>query len=472
MYTDAPPPSAPDATNPSRTPTATRMNRPKLPLLLRSLLVTILLLGHPAAFASLADAQAAFSRGDYARAARLAADAAYADPTDPAPALLAARAFEQAGDPFQANAWFLAASLIAPNDADIQAAYAASQSAILPDPQRAMENIPSPEEQMARLESEIARRSGQPVGVGKSFKATKEVVIAEEEQKNWFLELTFAAGWNSNVLALGDGVDLPLGATRPDAAFFMMGADTWYQWQVLDRGLVRLGYFGQQYFYDGIVSANLNLNYWYLDLQYWLTNRLLSSFRISDEYDSYNGYSFRNVLAIEQSLLYRWADWNSSWVSYRYSWGDYFFVNAFPFWNRDGQEHRISARHHFFFPDGLGYLSAGYHHTFNLADGSDFDFNEDGIGISLLLNLPWELVLKGEFQWLYRYYQNNNSLAGPAGFEYARKDVAAQVGVELERPIWRAVIGFARYDFIHNDSNISFYDYDQHVVSGGVRLRF
>ena len=67
-----------------------------------------------------------------------------------------------------------------------------------------------------------------------------------------------------------------------------------------------------------------------------------------------------------------------------------------------------------------------------------------------------ELVLH---RWRALPRQDRAALANPV--------VAGMAGPILD---WLSV--YVRYDYSHNDSNIPFYEYDQHVVSSGVVARF
>ncbi|CAN0529913.1 unnamed protein product, partial [Laminaria digitata] len=72
-------------------------------------------------------------------------------------------------------------------------------------------------------------------------------------------------------------------------------------------------------------------------------------------------------------------------------------------------------------------------------------------------------------------YDNLNSLAG-AGFAFNREDRIDRLNLFLERPL--TVIGienasvFVNWQYLNNQSNISFFNYEQTSFNFGVTARF
>jgi len=108
----------------------------------------------------------------------------------------------------------------------------------------------------------------------------------------------------------------------------------------------------------------------------------------------------------------------------------------------------------------------------NSADGADFDFNSHGVTLGLSHPLPKDAVIEAYYSHSFNDYDNPNSLAGPAGFAFARDDDVDRLTARLLIPITDPVHLHLRFDFIDNDSNIKFFKYDQHVLSAGLVVQF
>ena len=92
--------------------------------------------------------------------------------------------------------------------------------------------------------------------------------------------------------------------------------------------------------------------------------------------------------------------------------------------------------------------------------------------MSVSVPLFWQIVADVTYAHTFDRYDNPNSLAGPVGFGFKREDDGDLLGVQLSRPLSDWLTVYVRYDYTHNDSNIPFYKYDQHVISSGLIARF
>lgn len=319
--------------------------------------------------------------------------------------------------------------------------------------------------QAYRAKAEPVRTPGL---TGRSSSGKEKIVVEPQAgaKKPWWLSFSTSVGWNSNVLALGQGISLPEGQFRKSAAFVNLNLDTGISFKLTDSTSLSLGYYLDQSFYESIPEANLMVNYWYATLTHRLDNRFSLLLTLGEELDAVGGAVFRNKLSVNPAIYARWNSWTSTLLGYSWSYSDFFF-DLPEVYDRTGSTQRISLDQIFELPRFRSRLLVGYFHEFNLTTGSDFDYNADGIRVALDSELPWKIRARAAYEHVFYYYSNTNSLTG---YSNRRNDGVDVVGVSLTRPVagWLSV--FAKYDLINNASNISYYSFDQHVVAAGLRL--
>jgi len=134
-----------------------------------------------------------------------------------------------------------------------------------------------------------------------------------------------------------------------------------------------------------------------------------------------------------------------------------------------GVEHSIALR------DGKTNLRAGPLFEYYAAEGDEWDGWGVGGEIGVRQALPWRLTLDVAGRYVHRPYLNPSSYPDPddivPGVEYSlensdRRDDYYEADVRLERPITDRLTATIRYDYLKNDSNVSVFDYDRHLVGG------
>ncbi len=293
-----------------------------------------------------------------------------------------------------------------------------------------------------------------------------------EEEKPWWIILSAGGGYNSNVIALGDGIPLPADISSQDAGFGRATLDASYRWRLTPSDSLTVGYsFQADVFERALSSFDLLDHYFYGDLQHLLPGDLSLGLRLSDEFTQIGGDSFRNQVTVRPSLAYRVTTWAVTELAYAFSTADYFF-GALAVQDRDSRTHTVSLTGRLAVPGTRLQAGLGYYFSRNNADGADFDFSSHALWLSLEHPLP--LGSTGELFYSHSFddYDNPNSLAGPAGFAFARDDDVDRLTVRITVPVVESLELYLRYDFTNDDSNVAVFDFVQHVGSAGVIARF
>jgi tetratricopeptide (TPR) repeat protein len=289
--------------------------------------------------------------------------------------------------------------------------------------------------------------------------------------KPWQVVVSLSGGYNSNVIFLGDGIPLPTDISQKHAYLARATLGGSYDWRLGARDSLTAGYAGQVDLYADVPEANFLDQVWYLDYRHAFSDTLAAALRVSDQFSLLDGDVFRNQVAVRPAVGYRLTSWSLVELHYALAANDY-YVDTPAVQDRDGLGHQLGLTWFAAIPGTRLLLRAGAFYTRYEADGADFD--ADSIGLFVGLNYPlfWQIVADVSYVHLFDRYDDPNSLAGPTGFGFKREDDGDFVSVQLIRPILDWLSVYVRYDYSHNDSNIPFYEYDQHVVSSGVVARF
>jgi len=278
-------------------------------------------------------------------------------------------------------------------------------------------------------------------------------------------------GYNSNVIALGDGIPLPsdISSKRSGFSRFTLGAG--YDWRLTAGDTLTAGYGFLADVYENVSGFDLLDHFFSVDYRHAFTRDLVATLRLSDELTLLGGDTFRNQVALRPALGYRPVYWAVLELGWSVAGNDYYFPTI-PQQDRDSTTHTVSLLGFFRIPGTRLSGRLGYFHTWNLADGPDFDFETDGFQLGLGHPLPWRIT--ADLLWTHTFdrYAHLNSLAGVTSFEFKRRDDTDAVNVQLGRPILNWLSAYLRYDFVNADSNIRFFTFHQHVVSGGFVASF
>ncbi len=330
--------------------------------------------------------------------------------------------------------------------------------------ERARADLPAARRRLVDLlreapESPIARR------------LRERLVRLAPPPRPWRLAVSASGGYNSNVIALGEGIALPVDISDEASPFSRFTVDAAYDWRLTDTDTLTAGYFFQADVYSLISSFDLLDNFFYVNYRHVFSGDLAGALRVSNQFSLVGGDKFRNQFGLRPAVAYRLTDWAITELAYSFSVSDYFFPTPAVF-DRDGTTHTVALINYVTIPGTELLARLGYFHVWNRADGSDFDFESNGLLVGVSYPLVWEITGDVFYTGVFDRYDNPNSLAGPTGFGFKRDDDVHRVTVQLSRPITDWLQVYFRYDYTQDNSNINFYSYKQNVWSGGLTVEF
>ena len=290
------------------------------------------------------------------------------------------------------------------------------------------------------------------------------------ETKPLHLNLLVGGGYNSNVIGLGHGISLPRDISHKDSYFARFRLSASYSKRLTSKDVVVAGYSVLSDQYEHISTSDLLDHYGYLNWRHSVAKKCWVSFRGSDEFTQVGGSNFRNQWGTGTSLDYQVQPWWVAEVSYDYAKRDHYFRSS-AVQDRDGSSHTFNFAHYFpLFNERLR-ARAGYSRVWNTAVGNDFDFMSNGFFLGLGAPLVWQWTSELVYSRSFVHYEHTNSLAG-TGFQFKREDHTDNLGIQLTRPLYAQWKVFTRYDLSYENSNIPFYNYSQHSLTGGAILDF
>lgn len=295
-------------------------------------------------------------------------------------------------------------------------------------------------------------------------------------QKPWSIDLSVGAGYNSNVIGLGDRIARPADISHQDSGFLSESLTARYAWMIdgASRLTAGFGLTGVQYFDLG----DLNLADGLLSLDY--TRRLSSNWGISlrafGGHLLIDGDSLRTQAGLRPAAAYRWDDRNTTELAYTGALARFHESVAVTAFDRDGHSHALSLSHLIAEPSSGVQLLLGTSGAVSDTDGSDFDSRS--IAFLAQVTVPWTLNVAGQ-RWRmaaqfqaglgFDFYDNPNSLSGTG---QKRRDDVVRLGAALHVPLTDLLEVYTGYTYTNNASSIAFYDYHQHVVTAGLTARF
>jgi hypothetical protein len=193
---------------------------------------------------------------------------------------------------------------------------------------------------------------------------------------------------------------------------------------------------------------------------------LLGSFDRTDIDAKY----FREQPGFRPQLDYRWNDKATTQVFWSWAYGHY---NApqIQAQRRNGTTSALGFMQYYTpdVPKVQLQLRAGYTHTWNNTDGSDFDFESDSYQAGFGLPLYYGVYGNLSYTRVNSSYANPNSIGG---FITTRSDGMNAFDFSVSRPLLSWLSASANYDYTDNRSNIGVYTYIQRVISSRLQARF
>jgi len=290
---------------------------------------------------------------------------------------------------------------------------------------------------------------------------------AAAPERPFVFSFSLFAGYNDNVIALGNTLPVPSDISHKDAAFTRGNLNIGYAVPTNDSR-AGVGYSLTADAYDGVSSANTTDHYVFAEYQRLLKENLSGVVRVSDEFTQVGGVNFRNQIGGSLILSRLFAHTYAAEAVYSHFESNYQTPYAAAAQNRNGGSDALSLSY-IFNRDGKPQGSLGYAHTWNRSKGSDFDFKEDSFPIRIGYSLPAGIA--GEISYAYTQdnYGNPNSLSASGS---ARRDDVNSFSLSLSKPVDKRCNIFIQYLATRAYSNITFYAYDQNVTFAGITAAY
>ena len=287
----------------------------------------------------------------------------------------------------------------------------------------------------------------------------------------WRIVVSAGGGYNDNVIGLGEGVVLPTDISDQASPFITATANGSYEWRVTDADSLVGSYAFRTDDYSKINSADLMDHTFSGAYRRRISRDLSVVFGGAGQYSLLDDHLFRNQYSLGPSVAYRPADWLITELAYTFSLSVYrgAFTEA---QDRDSRTHGANLNAYFDVPDTKLQARLGASVVVNNSNGADFDFTSYTLSGSLSHPLVWGVTGEVSYTRSFDNYHDDNSLAGAAGFGFARDDNVDRLGVVVRRRVFNWLSLYARYDYSHVDSNITIYGYEQQVGSAGFVAEF
>jgi|CXWL01.1.fsa_nt_gi Tfp pilus assembly protein PilF len=306
--------------------------------------------------------------------------------------------------------------------------------------------------------------------IGRALRrAQAAVAAAAAPGTGWKLWGSAAFGHNSNVIALGNTTPLPADITGKGSGFLRAGFGISNSAQIDGKTLGSAGYGLLFDRYEAIGSANLDDHYLYADVTHQLNPQLALSLRASMQLTYLDGTQFRTQPALRAAAAYRFTPNSATEVAYAFAAADYAKPATLPAFDRNGDNHTLSINH-LLRPAGSPWSgSIGVAYADNRTEGSDFRSSSTTASGVLRYAFGGKIDLAVGGSVGRERYRNPNSLSAAA---VARRDNPKSVFAQLSGPLTDKLRYYVQLQSGHSDSNISFYDYRQRTVVGGVSIDF
>ncbi len=290
----------------------------------------------------------------------------------------------------------------------------------------------------------------------------------DASQKPYEFSIRAGGGYNSNVIALGDGIPLPVDISRRSSPLLNFGLSAAYKKAppAGSRSTWRLGYDFAADIYPSVQSANLQTHFLSFDYGTPIGKKWSGGLRLADQFSFIGGSRFSNQLLLRPALAYRHSDKAATELAYSLTNAKYYFATA-AVQDRDGTNHVLGLTH--FWRQKRWQLNAGVFHAINGADGADFDFDANGLVLGASHPLGKRSMANFVFSHTRERYDNPNSANG---FTAPRRDNRSALALQLTHSLSDSTSFYAQYSFNKASSNIAVFDYKQHVISGGLNYRF
>jgi tetratricopeptide (TPR) repeat protein len=281
----------------------------------------------------------------------------------------------------------------------------------------------------------------------------------------WHASAAVGIGYNDNIVALGNGVALPGNISHQGAAYEELSFDSGYRFDLgSETNSLTLGYGMDATVYDGLSQFDLFDNYFHADYLHVFAPDLYGSFKLADEPTWIGGDFFRNQVELRPALAWRANPWLAVEGTYDVAFAKYEFPLP-PVDDRSGTVQTVALTAYLTDPQSDWTGKLGYYFSANDSKGADFDSLTNGIFAAASHPLFYDITGEIALAFAAADYSHPNSFSFTGS---KRNDDITQLTVQLLRPIAPDYGVYLRYQYLDNDSNISFFSYRQNVISVGL----
>ncbi len=294
----------------------------------------------------------------------------------------------------------------------------------------------------------------------------------------WQLGASVSFGYNDNVFLLPENsLMTPSEISEKESVQTTYTAGGSYNWRVSPKAMLTAGYglSGVSSFEDD--EADYNNHLFFANYARVIKPGLGMSTRLSYDKTFVDSDNFLDRISFRPSLTYRYNGITVLEAAYTYANSDYETSPPAAVRDRDSNTNTLGITAILDLSKEVPFdlqLRVGASHTWNDADGDDFDFRAFALFASGTFTLPYQLTLDAYGGMTRTAFTERNSFAfnGVNLFAFERSDITSVGRLRLKRPITPSLDGFAQVQVINNQSDIGLYEYNQNTVSAGLEYRF
>lgn len=297
--------------------------------------------------------------------------------------------------------------------------------------------------------------------------------VRADTEKSWFVALSAAGGYSDNVIGLANEAVLPSDISSRSSQFVRTTLNAGYSRQVGDAGRFDVAYGLALVNYLDISNFNTQNHQVTAQYRHRFRRDLVAGLQVFGASAVVDDDVFLNKVGFTPHVSYAWRPDNVTTASVSLTHNDYRTVPTLATFDRDGATRTASLSHEILIT-GHARIRGGVSFADNDANGSDFDYESNGVFVRAQVALPLDMTMIGSFASTAVRYQNLHSQAG-AGFAFKRRDGVRNLGFELSRPfefVGLNLAAFLQHNVVINDSNIAAFTYKQRTSSAGLRLAF
>ena len=279
--------------------------------------------------------------------------------------------------------------------------------------------------------------------------------------------LVLGGGYNTNILGLSDDFQRLPGFPELESAFLQVGGDVTLEWQMDPKTILVLKGGVQWVSYDTTSVANLLDVTAGVDVRRWLTEQCMGRVQFDFDYARLGGDPFRTAWQVRPSLTWRQCDMTATELGTSFAISDYSFPLPASL-DRDALSYGVDLTQHLSLAGGKLRALAGGFVRWDVADGEEFSGRFAGLRAGVAVTLPGKIDAEVLYALVYDHFDHPSMLSLE---EANRRGTAHAISAQFSRPLGHGVSVYVRYSYQVANSNVSFYEYDQHLWMAGVRVR-